>query len=96
MRLLLLLKYLLVHWPGEQGLGAGRLFLQCVEAAGGRYLFKLKNVLVEVVLEPLVGKVDAELFKAVVLVVLEAKDIKNTNGQDLKGKNRIECITKQC
>lgn len=47
------------------------------------YLFKLKNVLIEVVLEPLVGKVDAELFKTVVFIVFKPKDIKNTDGQDL-------------
>ena len=47
------------------------------------HLFQLEYVLVEVVLETLVGKVDAELFEAVVLVVLEAKDVQHSNGQDL-------------
>lgn len=41
-------------------------------------------MLVEIVLKSLVGKVDAELFEAVVLVVFKAKDIENPNGQDLK------------
>lgn len=41
-------------------------------------------MLVEVVLKSLVGEVDAELFEAVVLVVFEAKDIENPDGQDLK------------
>ena len=40
-------------------------------------------MLVEVVLETLIGKVDAELFEAVVLIVLEAKDVQHSNGQDL-------------
>lgn len=41
-------------------------------------------MLVEVVLKSLVGEVDAELLKAVVLVVFKAKDIENPDGQDLK------------
>lgn len=48
------------------------------------YLLQLKDVLVEVVLKSLVGEVDAELLKAVILVVFKAKDIENPNGQDLK------------
>lgn len=35
-------------------------------------------------LETFVGKVDAELFKAVVLVVFETEYVKDSNGQDLK------------
>ena len=38
-------------------------------------LFKFEDMLVEVVLEMLIGKVDTELFKAVPLEVFEAKDI---------------------
>ena len=48
------------------------------------YLLELEDVLVEVVLESLVGEVDAELFKAVVLVVLKAKDVQHTDGQYLE------------
>lgn len=47
------------------------------------YLLKFKDVLIEVVLEPLVGEVDAELLKAVVFVVLKAKDVQHSDGKDL-------------
>lgn len=40
-------------------------------------------MLVEVVLEPLVSEVDAELFEAVVLVVLEAEDVQHPYREDL-------------
>lgn len=50
----------------------------------GHYLLQFKNVLVEIVLKSLVGEVDAELLEAVVLVVFEAEDVENPNGQDLK------------
>lgn len=47
------------------------------------HLFKLENVLVEVVLETFIGKVDAELFEAVVLVILKTENVQHSNGQDL-------------
>lgn len=47
------------------------------------YLLQLEDVLVEVVLEALVGEVDAELLETVVLVILEAKDIQDSDGQNL-------------
>lgn len=50
-------------------------------------------MLVEVVLEPFVGEVDAELFKAVVLVILKAKDVQDSYGQELRReKNRLISI----
>ncbi len=45
-------------------------------------------MLVEVVLEPLVGEVDAELFEAVVLIILKAKDVQDSNGQNLVQKTK--------
>lgn len=54
-------------------------------------MFKLENVLVEVVLQTLVGKVDAELFEAVVLVILKTKDVEDTDGQDLVNKHNTKC-----
>ncbi len=48
------------------------------------YLLQLEDVLVEVMLQRLVGEVDAELLEAVVLVVLEAEDVQHADGQDLK------------
>lgn len=51
-------------------------------------MFKLKDVLVEVVLETFVGKVDAELFETVVLVILKTKNVKYSNGQDLEKTNK--------
>lgn len=50
------------------------------------YLFQFEDVLVEVVLEPFVGEVNAELFKAVVLIILKAKDVQDSYGQDLVKK----------
>lgn len=47
------------------------------------YLLQLEDVFVEVVLEALVGKVDAELLETVVLIILEAKDIQDADGQNL-------------
>lgn len=41
-------------------------------------------MLIEVMLETLVGKVDAELLEAVVLIVFKTKNVKDSNGQDLK------------
>lgn len=43
-------------------------------------------MLVEVVLEPFVGEVNAELFEAVVLIILKAKDVQDSYGQDLVKK----------
>lgn len=51
-------------------------------------LLQFEDVLVEVVLQPLVGKVDAELLKAVVLVILEAEDVQHSDGQELRSKTR--------
>ncbi len=51
------------------------------------YLFELEDVLVEVVLQTLVGKVDAELFEAVVLVILKTENVQHSNGQDLTNKH---------
>lgn len=45
-------------------------------------------MLVKVVLEALVGKVDAELFKAVVLIILKAKDVQDSYGQNLMKKRQ--------
>lgn len=47
------------------------------------YLLQLEDVLVEVVLEALVGEVDAELLETVVLIILKAKDIQDSDGQNL-------------
>lgn len=44
------------------------------------YLFQFKDVLVKVVLQALVGKVNAELFKTIVFVVFKPKNIKHSNG----------------
>lgn len=71
-----------------EGSGGGGVVFTVVTTSRRLYLFKLKYVLIEVVLKPLVGKVDAELFKAVVLIVFKSKDIKDTNGQDLVLKKK--------
>src|SRR6218665_476122 len=49
-------------------------------------LLELEDVLVEVVVQALVRVVDAELFEAVALKILEAKDVQHTDGITLKTK----------
>ncbi len=48
------------------------------------YLFQLEDVLVEILLQLLVGIVDAELLKRVLLEDLKPKDIQHSNGVPLK------------
>lgn len=50
-------------------------------------------MLVEVVLEPFVGEVDAELFKAVVLVILKAKDVQHSYGKELRREKTNRLIS---
>lgn len=52
------------------------------------YLLQFEDVLVEVVLQSFVGEVDAELFKAVVLIILKAKDVQDSYRQGLEEKRR--------
>lgn len=54
------------------------------------YLLQLEDVLVEVVLEAFVGEVDAELLEAVILVILEAKDVQDPDGQNLTREQQHE------
>lgn len=44
------------------------------------YLLTLEDMLVELLLQPLIGQVDAELLKAVLLEALKAVDVQNANG----------------
>jgi len=44
------------------------------------YLFKLKDVLVKVVLQALVGKVNTELFETIIFIVFKPKNIEYSNG----------------
>lgn len=64
--------------PSDEG-GGGVSGRQIIEL----YLLQLEDVLVEVVLEALVGEVDAELLETVVLIILKAKDIQDSDGQNL-------------
>ena len=50
-------------------------------------LFQFEHVLVEVVLQLLVGEVDAKLLKAVLLKVFESKDVENANRIALEWEN---------
>ena len=52
------------------------------------YLFKLEDVLVEVILQVLVGVVDAELLKAVAPEVLKPKDVQHPDGVALEHTHR--------
>ena len=42
-----------------------------------------KDVLVEVILDLLIGNVDTQLLKGILLKILKAKDIKYSNGEAL-------------
>lgn len=53
------------------------------------YLLQFENVLVEVILELLVGVVDAELFKTVPLKVFKPEDVEDPNGQALGETERM-------
>ena len=53
------------------------------------YLLQFENVLVEVILELLVGVVDAELFKTVPLKVFKPKDVEDPDGQALGETERM-------
>lgn len=53
------------------------------------YLLQFENVLVEVILELLVGVVDAELFKTVPLEVFKPEDVEDPNGQALGETERM-------
>lgn len=64
------------------------------EDTGTPYLLQFEDVLVEVVLQALVGEVDAELLEAVVLVVLEPEDVEHPDGQDLRRTNAQKHIFK--
>lgn len=44
------------------------------------YLFEFKDVLVKVVLQALVGEINAELFKTIIFIVFKPKNIKDSNG----------------
>lgn len=50
------------------------------------YLLKLKDVLVDVILQFLISVVNTQLLKAIFLEVLESKHIQDANGQALKTK----------
>lgn len=59
-----------------------------VENIKHTHLFKLKDVLIDVILQFLIAVVDAQLLKGVFLEVLESKHVQDTNGQALKTANR--------
>lgn len=52
------------------------------------YLLKLKDVLVDVILQFLISVVDTQLLQAIFLEVLESKHIQDANGQTLKTKQQ--------
>jgi hypothetical protein len=58
------------------------------------HLFKLEDVLVEVILQVLIGVVDAELLKTVTPKVLKPKDVQNTNGVALSNDKHSIQVTK--
>lgn len=60
--------------------------LQRLQEMKSTYLLKLEDVLVDVILQFLIGVVDTQLLKTVCLEVLKSKHIQDTNGQTLKMK----------
>lgn len=57
------------------------------------YLLELKDVLVDVILQFLIGVVDAQLLKAICLEVLESKHVQDADGQTLKTKQQTGQFT---
>ncbi len=53
------------------------------------YLLSLEDVLVELLLQALIGQVDAQLLKAVLLEALKAVDIQYANGA-------LRALTRTC
>lgn len=54
------------------------------------YLLVLKDVLVAVILQFLIGVVDAKLLKAICLEILESKHVQYADGQALKPQEQTE------
>lgn len=52
-------------------------------------LFQLKQMLIEIMLQTFIGKVNTELFEAVAAIILKAKNIKDPNGKRLKNEKKI-------
>lgn len=52
------------------------------------YLLKLKDVLVDVILQFLISVVNTQLLQAIFLEVLKSKHIQDANGQTLKTKQQ--------
>lgn len=61
------------------------------------YLLMLEDVLIDVILQSLIGVVYTQLLKTVCLQVLKPKDVQDTNGQALKtNSNSVRvsyCVT---
>lgn len=55
-------------------------------------LLQCEDVLVKVILQLFISIVNAELFEAVGLKVLKAKDVQNAYGQTLQAENRYKSI----
>ncbi len=53
------------------------------------HLLSLEDMLVELLLQPLIGQVDAQLLKAVLLEALKAVDIQYANGT-------LRALTRTC
>jgi acyl-[acyl carrier protein]--UDP-N-acetylglucosamine O-acyltransferase len=55
----------------------------------GTHLLQLKDVLIKVMLQTFISKINTELFKAIIFIIFKPKNIQNTNGQSLKNKREI-------
>ena len=62
----------------------------------GSYLLALEDVLVELLLQALIGQVDAQLLKAVLLEGLEAIDIQNADGAVRSPPSACRPVWQQC
>ena len=69
--------------PGERVLWAWRANISAPLQLEIPYLFELEDVLIEIILQLLVGVVYAELLKAVGVEVLKAKDVEHPDGKAL-------------
>ena len=60
------------------------------------YLLALEDVLIELLLQALIGQVDAQLLKAVLLEGLEAINVQNTDGAVRSPPSACRSTWQQC
>ena len=77
-------------WSDEKG--SENYGLKYITASALTILFELENVLVELLLQRLVGEVDANLLKRIALEGLEAEDVENADTSAPHTSTRLTAI----